>query len=160
MLAIAGWMMKHIPGSFLPPEDQGYILGAVIMPDAAGLDRTGAVSRHVTDYFVKSPATEAVVVVDGYSLLDGQTKSNAAVFFVGLKDFAERYSSDNIRTQNARAVILDAYQAFLAGARGHHPARSIRRRFPGWARPAAWSCTSRARATRGARRSRRWCRSS
>jgi multidrug efflux pump len=23
MLAIAGWMMKHIPGSFLPPEDQG-----------------------------------------------------------------------------------------------------------------------------------------
>ncbi|HKA42876.1 MAG TPA: multidrug efflux RND transporter permease subunit [Burkholderiales bacterium] len=112
MLAIAGWMMKHIPSSFLPPEDQGYLLGAVIMPDAAGLDRTGAVSRHATDYFVKSPAAEAVVVVDGYSLLDGQSKSNAAVFFVGLKDFPERYSSDNIRTQNSRAVILDAFKTF------------------------------------------------
>ena len=159
MLAIAGWMMKHIPGSFLPPEDQGYLLGAVIMPDAAGLDRTGAVSRHATDYFIKSPATEGVVVVDGYSLLDGQTKSNASVFFVGLKDFAERYSSENIRTQNSRAVILDAFRISRRCARASS-CPSIRRRFPGWARRAAWSCTSRARATRGARRSRRWCRSS
>ncbi len=109
MLGAVYWLMKHIPSSFLPPEDQGYILGAVIMPDAAGLDRTGQVSRHVSDHFIKSPAAEAVVVIDGYSLLDGQTKSNAAVFFVGLKDFPERYSSDNIRTQNARAVIIDAY---------------------------------------------------
>jgi multidrug efflux pump len=110
MLVAAGWLMKHIPGSFLPPEDQGYILGAVIMPDAAGLDRTGQVSRHVTDHFTKHPAVESTVVVDGYSLLDGQTKNNAGLFFIGLKDFPERYSSDNIRTQNARAVILDAYQ--------------------------------------------------
>src|SRR4030095_1103380 len=98
-------------GAFLPPEDQGYLLGAVIMPDAAGLDRTGAVSRHATDYFMKNPATDSVVVVDGYSLLDGQSKSNAAVFFVGLKDFPERYSSDNIRTQNSRAVIVDAFRS-------------------------------------------------
>jgi len=110
MLGAVYWLMKHIPSSFLPPEDQGYILGAVIMPDAAGLDRTGQVSRHVSDHFIKSPAADSVVVIDGYSLLDGQTKSNAAVFFVGLKDFPERYSSENIRTQNARAVILDAYR--------------------------------------------------
>jgi multidrug efflux pump len=118
MLAATAVLMKHIPTSFLPPEDQGYILGAVIMPDAAGLDRTGQVSRHVTDYFTKNPASDAVVVVDGYSLLDGQTKSNAAVFFIGLKDFPERYSSDNIRTQNARAVILGAYRALSAVREG------------------------------------------
>ena len=112
MIGIALWMMKHIPGSFLPPEDQGYLFGAVIMPDAAGLDRTGRVSRHATDHFLKSPATRGIVVIDGYSLLDSQTKSNAAVFFVGLKDFSERYSSENIRTQNARAVALDAFKAF------------------------------------------------
>ncbi len=110
MIAIIFGLMKHIPGSFLPPEDQGYILGAVIMPDAAGLDRTGAVSRNVTEHFMKSPAAASVVVVDGFSLLDGQTKSNAGLFFVGLKDFSERYSSDNIRSQNARAVITDAYK--------------------------------------------------
>ncbi|MGH9255632.1 MAG: efflux RND transporter permease subunit, partial [Vicinamibacterales bacterium] len=112
MIAIALGMIKHIPGSFLPPEDQGYLFGAVIMPDAAGLDRTGQVSRHATEHFMKDPATRAIVVIDGYSLLDGQTKSNASVFFVGLKDFKERYSSDNIRTQNARAVAVNAFQAF------------------------------------------------
>ncbi|HKY02336.1 MAG TPA: efflux RND transporter permease subunit, partial [Burkholderiales bacterium] len=79
MIGASLWMMKHIPGSFLPPEDQGYILGAVIMPDAAGLDRTEQTSRHVTDYFVKDPATEAVAVIDGFSLLDSQNKNNAAV---------------------------------------------------------------------------------
>jgi len=118
MLAATFGLMKHIPTSFLPPEDQGYILGAVIMPDAAGLDRTGQVSRHVTDYFTSNPASEAVVVVDGYSLLDGQTKSNAAVFFIGLKDFPERYSSANIRTQNAHAVIIDAYRKLSAVREG------------------------------------------
>lgn len=112
MLAIAFGLIKHIPGSFLPPEDQGYLLGAVIMPDAAGLDRTSNVSRHATDYFMKSPAAKSIVVIDGFSLLDSQNKSNAAVFFVGLKDFEERYSSDNIRTQNARAVMMDAFKTF------------------------------------------------
>ena len=36
-------MMRAVPTAFLPPEDQGYLLGAVIMPDAASLDRTGEV---------------------------------------------------------------------------------------------------------------------
>jgi len=111
MIGASLWMMKHIPGSFLPPEDQGYILGAVIMPDAAGLDRTQAVSRHVTEHFMQEPASEAVVVIDGYSLLDGQNKNNAAVFFVGFKDFGERYSGDNAATQNAPAVIAKAHQS-------------------------------------------------
>jgi multidrug efflux pump len=112
MIGISVWLMKIVPGSFLPPEDQGYILGAVIMPDSASLDRTSETSSKATEFFVRHPATYGVAVVDGFSLLDNQTKSNAAVFFVGLKDFGERYSSENIRTQNARAVIVSAYREF------------------------------------------------
>jgi multidrug efflux pump len=103
-------MLRTIPTSFLPPEDQGYLLGAVIMPDAASLDRTGAVSQHVTDYFMKQPAVSSVTVVDGYSLLDSQNKNNAGAFFVGFKSFDERYKFANIKTQNARAVLIDAYR--------------------------------------------------
>ncbi|RKE39460.1 multidrug efflux pump [Paraburkholderia sp. BL23I1N1] len=109
MIALSVVMMRSIPTSFLPPEDQGYLLGAVIMPDAASLDRTGNVSQHVTDYFMKQPAVGSVTVVDGYSLLDSQTKNNAATFFVGLKGFDERYKWANIKSQNARAVLLGAY---------------------------------------------------
>jgi multidrug efflux pump len=110
MVGIMIVMARSVPTSFLPPEDQGYLLGAVIMPDAASLDRTGAVSSHVTDYFLKQPAVAGVAVVDGYSLLDNQNKNNAATFFIGFKGFDERYSSANIRTQNARAVLLGAYE--------------------------------------------------
>ncbi|WP_250455942.1 multidrug efflux RND transporter permease subunit [Caballeronia sp. ATUFL_M2_KS44] len=111
MIALAVVMMRDIPTAFLPPEDQGYLLGAVIMPDAASLDRTGAVSDRVTEYFMKQPAVGSIATVDGFSLLDSQNKNNASTFFVGLKSFDDRYTSANIRTQNARAVLVDAYKA-------------------------------------------------
>ena len=110
MVALAVVMMRTVPTGFLPPEDQGYLLGAVIMPDAASLDRTGRVSQHVTDYFMKQEAVSSVTVVDGFSLLDSQIKNNASTFFIGFKSFDERYKSANIRTQNARAVLIGAYQ--------------------------------------------------
>ncbi|KIG10577.1 efflux RND transporter permease subunit [Caballeronia concitans] len=111
MIALAVVMMRDIPTAFLPPEDQGYLLGAVIMPDAASLDRTGAVSDRVTEYFMKQPAVGSIATVDGFSLLDSQNKNNASTFFVGLKSFDDRYTSANIRTQNARAVLVNAYKA-------------------------------------------------
>ena len=40
MIGLSVMMMDSIPKAFLPEEDQGYLLGAVIMPDAASLDRT------------------------------------------------------------------------------------------------------------------------
>ncbi|WP_250526981.1 multidrug efflux RND transporter permease subunit [Caballeronia sp. GAWG2-1] len=118
MIGLSIWMVKSIPTSFLPPEDQGYLLGAVIMPDAASLDRTGEVSERVTDYFMKQPGVDSITTVDGFSLLDSQTKNNAGTFFVGFKSFDERYSSANIRTQNARAVLLGAYKNLSTVSQG------------------------------------------
>ncbi len=112
MIALSFVLLKRIPGSFLPPEDQGIVLGVVLMPDASGLDRTAAVSRHAIDYFMNHPAAKSIVVMDGFSLLDGQMKSNAATFFVGLKDFEERYAGDNAETQSAPALIKNAAQKF------------------------------------------------
>ena len=93
MIGLVVWLMRTIPGSFLPPEDQGYLLGAVIMPDAASLDRTEETCRSkATEYLRQgSGASAAWRLVDGFSLLDNQIKNNAAVFFVGFKAFDERY---------------------------------------------------------------------
>jgi multidrug efflux pump len=118
MIALSVVMIKKVPSAFLPPEDQGYLLGAVIMPDAASLDRTGQVGARVSDYFVKHPAVEGVAVIDGYSLLDNQNKNNAGTFFVGFKDFDERYTSANIRSQNAPAVLQQAAKALGNDPRG------------------------------------------
>ena len=49
-------------------------------------------------------------MINGYSILDGQFKSNAATFFVTLKDFEERYSSiKRAKKENAGAVLRSVY---------------------------------------------------
>ena len=118
MVVLIVMMMNRIPRSFLPPEDQGYLLGAVALPDSASLDRTGAVSRVAADHFMKDEAVSGIAVVDGYSLLDVQNKNNAAAFFVGLKDFEERYDSANRDTQNAVTVLNNARQALSSVREG------------------------------------------
>ncbi|CAB3808648.1 Efflux pump membrane transporter BepE [Paraburkholderia caffeinitolerans] len=111
MIVVSVLMMKAVPSAFLPPEDQGYLLGAVTMPDAASLDRTAEVSDKVAAYFMKQDAVSGIATVDGYSLLDVQNKNNASTFFVGLKGFDERYSGGHAKEQNARAVLVNAYKA-------------------------------------------------
>lgn len=99
-------LFKVIPSSFVPNEDQGYVIAAIIMPDAASLDRTRAVAEKVEDIFKKIPGVENRTQVTGYSLLDGGFKTNAGTFFVTLKPFEERYSSTKkARAENARAVL-------------------------------------------------------
>jgi multidrug efflux pump len=111
MIALTVVMLRAVPRSFLPPEDQGYLLGAVVMPDAASLDRTGATSSKAAEHFMKDPAVSGIAVVDGYSLLDSQIKNNASTFFVGFKDFDERYSSANRASQNSESVLGNARKA-------------------------------------------------
>jgi multidrug efflux pump len=90
-MVFAIWhLFSTIPASFVPQEDQGYLLAAVIMPDGASLDRTEAVSRRVSDIFAKDPAVKDYSSLAGYSLLDNQYKTNAGTIFIALKDFAER----------------------------------------------------------------------
>ncbi|MGG2019745.1 multidrug efflux RND transporter permease subunit [Pseudomonas sp. S8] len=113
MIVLIALMAQRIPSAFLPPEDQGYLLGALIMPDAASLDRTAEVGKVASDFFMHDEAVEGVAIVNGYSLLDGQNKNNAGAFFVGFKDFEERYKdSQTIKEQSAPALIQKAARAF------------------------------------------------
>lgn len=83
-------LFKHIPTSFVPSEDQGYLLGVAILPDAASLDRTQVLNQKARLIYEKHPAIENIVEVDGFSLLDGQLKTNAGLQFLSLRDYDER----------------------------------------------------------------------
>jgi len=109
------WSIYHLftvlPTSFVPNEDQGYVMAAIAMPEAASLDRTQAVAEQVDAIFARTPGVDRRTMVTGYSLLDGGYKSNAATFFVTLKDFKERYGSvDAARSQNARAILINLFK--------------------------------------------------
>lgn len=86
----AWWMFQVIPSSFVPEEDQGYLFGVYMLPDAASLDRTASVGRQVEKIFLDQPGVKDVATADGFSLLDSQLKTNAGVAFVALEDYEER----------------------------------------------------------------------
>jgi multidrug efflux pump len=90
MLLAIVLLFRTIPGSFVPAEDQGYLFAAVILPDGASIDRTEALTQRVAGIFAEHPAVEDYSALAGYSLLDGQFKTNSGTVFVSLKDFDER----------------------------------------------------------------------
>ena len=83
-------LFSTIPGSFVPPEDQGYLFAAIILPDGASLDRSQAMTQDVAEIFAEHPAVEDYSALAGYSLIDSQFKTNSGTVFVSLKDFGER----------------------------------------------------------------------
>jgi len=84
------WLFKLLPTAFVPQEDQGYIFVAYFLPDSASLDRTSDVGSRAAELASKNPAVANVAQVDGYSLIDSQSKTNFGVLFVSLKGYEER----------------------------------------------------------------------
>ena len=107
LLAVFLYAIYHLftvlPTSFVPNEDQGYVMAAIIMPEAASIDRTQAVAEKVDAIFAKIPGVATRSMITGYSLLDSGFKTNAGAFFVTLKDFKERYDDDRDREGAERA---------------------------------------------------------
>ena len=119
-------LFRTIPTSFVPNEDQGYVLAQLFMPDAASLNRTSQTASRVDALFAKNPAVANRTVINGYSLLDGQFKPNVATFFVTLKDFKERYSTIKLaKAENAGAVLRSVWGRVAGDYRGQgHSDRS------------------------------------
>ena len=86
-------LFKFTPTSFIPAEDQGYVITAVMLPDGATISRTSKTTEAVRSAIAKDPASTFQFAVNGYDLIGGGNKSNAATIFVRLKDWAERESS-------------------------------------------------------------------
>jgi HAE1 family hydrophobic/amphiphilic exporter-1 len=86
----AGYFGKHVPGGFLPDEDQGYVYAGLQLPDASSLQRTADASKVVEDVLLKTPGVRYVSSVVGYSMLSGVSTTYSSFFFVSFKDWGER----------------------------------------------------------------------
>ena len=83
-------MFRVLPGSFVPDEDQGYFFIVIETPDTASQSYVGALIEKVEKILASEPAVQDVAVVNGYSLIDGSQRNNAAVVFPAMKPFDER----------------------------------------------------------------------
>lgn len=102
-------MNKAVPGGFLPDEDQGYVLGVVLLPDGSSLDKTQRVVGQAEEFLRKHPAVENVVSLAGFDILTGgSASSNAGAMFIRLKPFEERTGSG----MSAQDVIASSRALF------------------------------------------------
>ena len=94
VVVCTGLLGKSLPTSFLPDEDQGYLFVAMVLPDAASLQRSDAAARKVEDILLKTPGVEGVTSVVGFSLLSFTQNTYNTFFFVTLKDWDARKAKD------------------------------------------------------------------
>ncbi len=80
-----------LPSSFLPNEDQGFIIVDLQTPPAASANRTDEAIRKAEQVFAGNEGVENVVAIRGFSFSGSGT--NAALMFVTLKDWEERSQS-------------------------------------------------------------------
>ncbi|WP_374276973.1 efflux RND transporter permease subunit [Azonexus sp.] len=81
---------RIIPGSFVPSEDQGYLISALMLPDGATIKRTQQTGAGMRQMISADPAVRHVFVVSGFDLIGGGNKPNAGTIFIPLKDWKER----------------------------------------------------------------------
>ncbi len=98
MVIVMIFLFRAVPGGFVPPEDQGYVISIVVMPDGATLKRTSQTTENIRAAIAKDPATAHEFAVNGFELLTGANKTNAATMFVRMKDW-------DARTTNADQMV-------------------------------------------------------
>jgi HAE1 family hydrophobic/amphiphilic exporter-1 len=81
---------SHLPSSFLPDEDQGYVYVNMQLPKSASLDRTSAAAKQVEQVLANTPGVQYTTTVGGFSLLSFVRTSYNAFFWVSLKPWDER----------------------------------------------------------------------
>ena len=83
-------MFVKWPSTFIPEEDDGYMIISVQLPPAASLARTEKVAAKIEKILDSYPEVKTNIAISGFSILNNGEQSNAAAFFVVLRDWSER----------------------------------------------------------------------
>jgi HAE1 family hydrophobic/amphiphilic exporter-1 len=102
---MAALLGKKLPSSFVPQEDQGYMLINIQLPDASSLQRTDVVSRKVEKILNETKGVQYYNTIVGFSLLSSVSASYNSFFFAMLEPWHERegiVAGDIVQNLNAR----------------------------------------------------------
>ena len=82
---------RNLPSTFVPDEDQGYLLIAIQLPSGTSTNQTQKVVDKIQQAAQKDiKGQDAVMSINGFDILAGGANSNGAVVFVGMKDWSQR----------------------------------------------------------------------
>ena len=103
LLVGLGYLFVKLPSSFLPDEDQGFVIVMMQLPSEATGHRTDEVIEQTEAIFSKEPAVDTIVAISGFSFFGaGQ---NAALAFVTLDDWSERGPENAAQSIAGRATM-------------------------------------------------------
>jgi multidrug efflux pump len=108
LVGLTAILFFRLPGSFLPQEDQGYLITVIQAPPGSTRERTDEAIRQVEQFYREQPQVESYVMVRGFSFF-GQGQSNA-ISFVSLRPWHERKGKEN----NADTIAGKALGALMA----------------------------------------------
>lgn len=103
-------LLKIIPTSFVPQEDQGYLFTFAELPDGASLQRTQEVGAIVEPIVMKNPAVDNFIELSGFSLIDNIPQMTVATYFVMLKNWDERKT----KAMRAEGVLASLNQELFS----------------------------------------------
>ena len=113
VIAVVGLLFVRMPNSFLPAEDQGYIIANFQLPPGATLERTGKALREAEEFILKQPEVASMVGVQGFSF--SGSGQNMALGFITLKNWKERkgdgHSAQDVagRISGRMSQVRDAF---------------------------------------------------
>ena len=87
-------LFGKVPSAFVPPEDQGYLIGATVLPEAASLERTMAATEKLDASLAKMPGVARRMIVNGFNILNASQQPNGALFVTALAPWGDRTTPD------------------------------------------------------------------
>src|SRR5262249_12733343 len=105
LVYLTSWSFMHAPTGFIPPQDKGYLLVNVQLPDAASAGRTRDVVRQIEEIALDTPGVKHTVAISGQSILLGANASNFGALYLMLDEFEKRNKPE--LTSDAIAVALE-----------------------------------------------------
>ena len=109
IVAVLGVLYMRLPESFVPPEDQGYVIVDMQLPPGATHLRTDKVVADVEQHLMSLDAMGDAFTVMGFSF--SGTGQNAGIAFPSLKDWSQRgkgqAATDVADSVNGRFAAID-----------------------------------------------------
>ncbi len=101
-------MMRFIPQSFIPSEDQGYFTVELELPEGASLERTREVTNRAMEYLMTLPDVKHVLNVTGSSPRLGTSQSHSQLTVI-MHPWDERKEKDLSQTMEIVREHLSQY---------------------------------------------------
>lgn len=93
---VAGWLMVSTPKSFVPMEDDGFLIFALSMPPGTALDRTTAAAEKIEAILSKNEAVETSSIITGFNILSNSASPAYGMGFIKLKAKKDRGAEKDI----------------------------------------------------------------